>query len=61
MQCERWEGVGGSVVTPSYSQVKRTRKVKPLPNVEKGKTYIYRVSQEECARLREGVPYVKVH
>ena len=23
--------------------------------------YIYRVSQEECARLREGVPYVKVH
>jgi crotonobetainyl-CoA:carnitine CoA-transferase CaiB-like acyl-CoA transferase len=24
-------------------------------------THIYRVSQEECARLREGVPYVKVH
>jgi len=23
--------------------------------------YIYRVSQEECARLRENVPYVKVH
>jgi hypothetical protein len=23
--------------------------------------YIYRVSQEECASLREGVPYVKVH
>ena len=22
---------------------------------------IYRVSQEECARLREGVPYVKVY
>ena len=22
---------------------------------------LYRVSQEECARLREGVPYVKVH
>ena len=22
--------------------------------------YIYRVSQEECARLREGIPYVKV-
>jgi hypothetical protein len=21
----------------------------------------YRVSQEECARLRKGVPYVKVH
>ena len=23
--------------------------------------YIYRVSQEECARLRENVPYIKVH
>ena len=23
--------------------------------------YIHRVSQEECARLREGVPYVKVY
>jgi len=23
--------------------------------------YIYKVSQEECARLREGVPYVKVY
>jgi len=40
MQCERQEG-GESVVTPSYSQVKRTRKVKPLPNVDKGKTYVY--------------------
>ena len=25
------------------------------------KTIIYRVSQEKCARLREGVPYVKVY
>ena len=23
--------------------------------------YIYRVSQEECARLRQSVPYVKLH
>ena len=23
--------------------------------------YIYRVSQEECARLRESVPYVKIY
>ena len=23
--------------------------------------HIYRVSQEECARLRDGVPYVKVY
>ena len=26
-----------------------------------GCMYVYRVSQEECARLREGVPYVKVY
>jgi len=26
-----------------------------------GKKLIYRVSQEECARLQENVPYVKVH
>jgi len=30
----------------------------PKDNTE---DYIYRVSQEECARLREGVPYVKVY
>jgi len=24
-------------------------------------TILYRVSQEECARLQEGVPYVKVY
>ena len=24
-------------------------------------THTYRVSQEECARLREGVPYVKIY
>ena len=24
-------------------------------------THTYRMSQEECARLREGVPYVKVY
>jgi hypothetical protein len=30
--------------------------------VEQWRTYhLYRVSQEECARLQEGVPYVKVH
>ena len=27
----------------------------------KHQIYLYRVSQEECARLREGVPYVKVY
>ena len=25
------------------------------------KNLLYRVSQEECARLREGVPYVRVY
>ena len=30
-------------------------------NVYKTSWCIYRVSQEECARLREGVPYVKVY
>ena len=29
--------------------------------IEKHNATIYRVSQEECARLREGVPYVKVY
>jgi len=29
--------------------------------INKKKANIYRVSQEECARLREGVPYVKVY
>jgi len=28
---------------------------------EKKYIYTYRVSQEECAKLREGVPYVKVY
>ena len=30
-------------------------------NTVKTQLYIYRVSQEECAKLREGVPYVKVY
>jgi len=32
-------------------------------NILNGKTFrlIYRVSQEECARIREDVPYVKVY
>jgi len=28
---------------------------------DKNKLWLYRVSQEECARLRESVPYVKVY
>jgi len=30
-------------------------------SIPRGTPCIYRVSQEECARLREGVPYVKVY
>ena len=30
-------------------------------SIPPGTPCIYRVSQEECARLREGVPYVKVY
>jgi len=26
-----------------------------------GQLFLYRVSQEECARLKEGVPYFKVY
>jgi hypothetical protein len=42
---------------------KLTRYVNDLcrPNAEFLVLYIYRVSQEECARLREGVPYIKVY
>jgi hypothetical protein len=36
-----------------------------LQNKEKGNsythTYIYRVSWEECKKLRESVPYVKIY
>ena len=34
-----------------------TMKIATLESI----TQIYRVSREECARLREGVPYVKVY
>jgi hypothetical protein len=34
------------------------REIMFIQNVD---IYIYRVSQEECARLRESVPYVKVY
>ena len=34
---------------------------KSIYNCHLSLTDIYRVSQEECARLREGVPYVKVY
>ena len=37
---------------PSFKTGRRTRKAQ---------WSLYRVSQEECARLREGVPYVKVY
>ena len=30
-------------------------------NLASSNNYMYRVPQEECARLREGVPYAKVY
>ena len=32
-----------------------------LPTYHKYLTFLYRVCQKECAKLREGVPYVKVY
>jgi len=32
-----------------------------VKNLDKIQLSLYRVSQEECARIREGVPYVKVY
>jgi hypothetical protein len=46
-----------SIVLPSRPAAPLSRILTFPP----GTPYIYRVSQEECARLREGVPYVKVH
>jgi hypothetical protein len=37
-------GGRGNCSEPSSSQVKQTRKVKPLPNVDKGKTHIYEIT-----------------
>jgi len=38
------------------------RIIKEMPgSVASGTPSVYRVSQEECTRLREGVPYVKVY
>jgi len=41
------------VLAFSWKKWKTQRKDNPV--------HIYRVSQEECARLRESVPYVKVY
>ena len=35
--------------------------IHPLSSSIRAALYIYRVSQEKCARLRESVPYVKVY
>jgi hypothetical protein len=46
---------------PCTYNVTRRRFRATVVLVGNNKYYIYRVSQEGCARLREGVPYVKVH
>ena len=49
----------------SLKDLKRLRiccaKYTPAKKMAWKKLYIYRVSQEECARIRESVPYVKVY
>ena len=61
-------GMGGSTNSIRFrqhsSRVYMTTQAPPLcqsSDTFGGGIYIYRVSQEECARLREGVPYVKVY
>jgi hypothetical protein len=47
-----------------YMWVMKSIKEHKLRSLNGGITdgrYIYRVSQEECARLQEGVPYVKIY
>jgi len=39
----------------------RTRWIKSGGDLQKFQQNLYRVPQEECAILRENVPYVKVH
>jgi len=52
-------GCPDSLIRCRYAVLKSRYKITntPLNNPER----IYRVSQEECARLRESVPYVKVY
>jgi len=45
---------------PKKTQV-TTKSLQKPENLYSILFWIYRVSQEECARLREGVPYVKVY
>jgi hypothetical protein len=40
---------------------RQTQRYMSVPSHITHPVYVYRVSQEECARLREGVPYVKVY
>jgi hypothetical protein len=45
-----------------FNKMCRTKQIRSVCNIiEYFNIYIYRVSQEECARLQEGVPYVKVY
>jgi hypothetical protein len=50
------------MVEPGRPQITiwRMRISRYIPNATNTHS-LYRVSQEECARLREKVPYVKVH
>jgi len=61
---QRWNIFQRSVVTLSFQVHISTTSLVSLKNLRSSlrhSTYIYRVSQEECARLRESVPYVKLY
>ena len=52
----------GSLHAPAASpDIKHLLQLRGTLAVDTGSRSVYRVSQEECARLREGVPYVKVY
>ena len=48
----------GRITLCLHVQVSSLKQLNTCPSYT---AVIYRVSQEECARLREGVPYVKVY
>jgi hypothetical protein len=49
------------VVCFNLKQSKKKKLIGPHSFLEREELAVYRVSQEECARFREGVPYVKIH
>ena len=61
-QYNTYEITNSCIIHILYTGCAKIEKIIPAP---KGKNkfgnFLYGVSQEECARIREGVPYVKVY